>query len=113
MGVWREVGPRLGPLSLLGVAAATALRPSNPRQLEKLILDNILGSKAYDPRMRPAGVNSTAKLREKFCQRGTENWSWKMCESAKSGLTNTEDATLVSVNIFVRGFSKIDDVKME
>ena len=32
---------------------------TNPRQMEKKILDDILSSKAYDPRIRPPGVNST------------------------------------------------------
>lgn len=55
----------------------------NYRQVEKQILDQIMGPRVYDPRIRPAGANGS------------------------------ESATLVFVNIFFRSFSKIDDVKME
>ncbi|XP_023331534.1 glutamate-gated chloride channel [Eurytemora carolleeae] len=55
----------------------------NYRQIEKNILDEIMGPKIYDARIRPAGVNGT------------------------------DEATFVYVNIFFRSFSKIDDVKME
>lgn len=55
----------------------------NYRQEEKKILDLIMGPKVYDSRIRPAGKNGT------------------------------DAATFVFVNIFVRSFSKIDDVKME
>lgn len=55
----------------------------NYRQVEKKVLDEILGPKVYDPRIRPAGENGT------------------------------DAATMVYVNIFFRSFSKIDDVKME
>jgi len=55
----------------------------NYRQVEKKILDEIMGPKVYDSRIRPAGINGS------------------------------EEATLVFVNIFFRSFSKIDDVKME
>jgi len=55
----------------------------NYRQEEKKILDTVMGSNVYDARIRPSGINAT------------------------------DAATLVTVNIFVRSFSKIDDVKME
>lgn len=55
----------------------------NYRQEEKKILDSVLGVDVYDKRIRPSGLNST------------------------------ESATLVDVNIFIRSFSNIDDVKME
>lgn len=55
----------------------------NYRQEEKKILDDVLGAEVYDKRIRPSGLNST------------------------------DAATLVDVNIFVRSFSSIDDVKME
>lgn len=55
----------------------------NYRQEEKKILDSVLGPEVYDKRIRPSGLNST------------------------------DSATLVTVNIFVRSFSSIDDVKME
>ena len=42
-----------------------------------------MGPKVYDARIRPSGINKT------------------------------DNPTIVSVNIFVRSFSKIDDVKME
>ena len=52
------------------------------RQEEKKILDTVMGSTVYDSRIRPSGMN------------------------------DTDAATLVTVNLFVRSFSKIDDVKM-
>ena len=52
------------------------------RQEEKKILDTVMGSTVYDSRIRPNGMN------------------------------DTDAATLVTVNLFVRSFSKIDDVKM-
>ncbi|CAB4058243.1 GRGLCN [Lepeophtheirus salmonis] len=55
----------------------------NYRQEEKRILDRILDSEVYDRRMRPSGMNST------------------------------DDPTIVNVNLYVRSFEKIDDVKME
>merc|ERR1711884_492515 len=60
-------------------------RPKEPnyRQIEKKILDDVLNPEVYDPRIRPAGLNST------------------------------DGATDVYVNVFVRSFSSIDDVKME
>ena len=38
-------------------------QPTNPRLMEKKILDEILGSKSYDPRIRPSGHNSTGEWR--------------------------------------------------
>jgi len=58
-------------------------REVNYRQEEKKILDSVLGPEVYDKRIRPSGLNST------------------------------DSATLVTVNIFIRSFSNIDDVKME
>jgi len=55
----------------------------NYRQIEKDILDEVMGPKVYDPRIRPAGENTT------------------------------DGPSLIYVNVFVRSFSKIDDVKME
>ena len=34
------------------------------------------------------------------------------CRIRPSGMNDTDAATLVTVNLFVRSFSKIDDVKM-
>jgi len=58
-------------------------KETNYRQIEKQILDDVLGPKVYDARIRPAGENTT------------------------------DGPSVVYVNIFVRSFSKIDDVKME
>merc|ERR1719323_594365 len=55
----------------------------NYRKEEKKILDLVMGPSVYDARIRPSGMN------------------------------NTDSATFVTVNLFVRSFSKIDDVKME
>ena len=54
------------------------------RQVEKEIIDDILGSKAYDSRIRPQGENSKAKLQEIFCHRDSSTWSWSRCQLAKS-----------------------------
>ena len=54
----------------------------NYRQVEKKILDEILGPEVYDTRLRPPGQNKSMT------------------------------ATLVYVNIFVRDFSAISDVTM-
>jgi len=55
----------------------------NYRKEEAKILDSVMGTTVYDSRIRPSGINGT------------------------------DSATTVYVNIFVRSFSKIDDVKME
>ncbi|XP_074108192.1 glycine receptor alpha 1 isoform X10 [Cotesia typhae] len=55
----------------------------NYREKEKEVLDDILGEKKYDARIRPSGENGT------------------------------DGPTIVSVNIFLRSISKIDDYKME
>ncbi|XP_055689208.1 glutamate-gated chloride channel isoform X3 [Lutzomyia longipalpis] len=54
----------------------------NFREREKKVLDQILGIGKYDARIRPSGINGTAR-------------------------------TVVSVNMFLRSISKIDDYKME
>ncbi|XP_069688592.1 glutamate-gated chloride channel isoform X3 [Periplaneta americana] len=56
----------------------------NFREKEKQVLDQILGPGRYDARIRPSGINGTA-----------------------------DAPTIVSVNIFLRSISKIDDYKME
>ncbi|XP_073845614.1 glycine receptor alpha 1 isoform X16 [Musca autumnalis] len=55
----------------------------NFREKEKKVLDQILGAGKYDARIRPSGINGT------------------------------DGPAVVSVNIFVRSISKIDDVTME
>ncbi|XP_013098435.1 glutamate-gated chloride channel isoform X9 [Stomoxys calcitrans] len=55
----------------------------NFREKEKKVLDQILGAGKYDARIRPSGLNGT------------------------------DGPAYVSVNIFVRSISKIDDVTME
>ena len=59
----------------------------NYRQLEKRILDRILLPTIYDSQIRPKGVSAN--------------------------VTETDGPTKVTVNLFVRSFEKIDDVKME
>ena len=61
--------------------------------MEKKILDEILGKKVYDTRLRPPGQNTSSG------------------DHANDGDTDT-GATLVHVNIFVRDFSAISDVGM-
>lgn len=55
----------------------------NYREEEKKILDSILGRDVYDNRIRPSGHNGT------------------------------DAATIIVVNLYIRSFAKIDDVKME
>jgi hypothetical protein len=38
-------------------------KETNYRQIEKQILDDILGPKVYDPRIRPAGENTTGNTK--------------------------------------------------
>ena len=57
----------------------------NYRQVEKKILDEILGKEVYDTRLRPPGTNNSIST----------------------------SATLVHVNIFVRDFAAISDVGMQ
>lgn len=54
----------------------------NYREEEKKILDTILGKEVYDNRIRPSGSNGT------------------------------DTATIIIVNLYIRSFAKIDDVKM-
>ena len=62
-----------------------AQRKVNYRQVEKKILDEILGKEVYDTRLRPPGTNNSIST----------------------------SATLVHVNIFVRDFAAISDVGMQ
>merc|ERR1719347_77165 len=59
----------------------------NYRQLEKRILDRILSPSIYDSQIRPKG--------------------------AITNMSETDGPTKVMVNLYVRSFEKIDDVKME
>jgi anionic glutamate receptor len=59
----------------------------NYRQLEKRILDRILSPSIYDSQIRPKG--------------------------ATTNVTEMDGPTKVMVNLYVRSFEKIDDVKME
>ena len=58
----------------------------NYREEEKKILDSILGKEVYDNRIRPSGMNGTG--------------------------TSSDAATIIVVNLYIRSFAKIDDVKM-
>ena len=60
---------------------------TNYRQVEKKILDRILSAEIYDSQIRPLGT----ALNE----------------------SDSDESTKVLVNLFVRSFEKIDDVKME
>ena len=74
-----------------------APKETNYRQIEKQILDDVLDEKVYDPRIRPAGENTT----------GGE-WIFEI----QLNLLFSDGPSMVYVNVFVRSFSKIDDVKM-
>lgn len=71
----------------------------NYRQIEKKILDDVLSPDVYDPRIRPAGLNTT----------GEQN---KFAKKEKILNIFLDGPSLVYVNVFVRSFSSIDDVKM-
>ena len=73
-------------------------KETNYRQIEKQILDDVLGPKVYDARIRPAGENSTGERKSKLLIIMT--------------FSILDGPSMVYVNIFVRSFSKIDDVKM-
>ena len=91
----------LTAVSVYTSAQDTPSQPENARQMEKKILDDILGAESYDPRIRPSGINSTgddsvqkvslymqsalAKMKDIFCQRGTPTWSWKRCDFVETG----------------------------
>ena len=68
------------------------------RQEEKKILDKVMGADIYDARIRPSGINKTGDSLHSELVTITYNFP--------------DDPTTVRVNIFVRSFSKIDDVKM-
>ena len=73
----------------------------NYRQIEKKILDDVLNPELYDPRIRPAGLNSTGERRA-----GRER------NKKLSSHFFPDGPSYVFVNVFVRSFSSIDDVKM-
>ena len=76
-------------ISLLLDMLATSLPPppTNFRKVEKKILDQLFSPTVYDSAIRPKGFS----------------------------VNNTDDdgPSIVLVNVFVRSFEKIDDVKME
>jgi len=82
-------------MTVMMVKTTSMLPPSpkvvNYRQVEKKILDQILSPAIYDAHIRPKGTGG-----------GTN-----VTKGADDG------ATLVWVNLYVRSFEKIDDVKME
>ncbi|XP_044017404.1 glutamate-gated chloride channel isoform X8 [Aphidius gifuensis] len=82
--MWPGVLPLVAVLiTLLHPSGCTHTGKVNYRAKEKEVLDDILGEKTYDARIRPSGENGT------------------------------DGPTYVHVNIFVRSISKIDDVTME
>jgi len=77
----------------------------NYREEEKRILDSILGRDVYDNRIRPSGRNGTV-MREV----GEDVFKSRIKPSSCNG---TDAATIIVVNLYIRSFAKIDDVKME
>ena len=69
------------------VVSSRTSKSTNYRQVEKKILDRILSADIYDSQIHPLGI--------------------VMSES------DSDESTKVLVNLFVRSFEKIDDVKME
>ena len=76
-------------LLIIGSSGRNSNSPKlmNYRQLEKRILDRILSPSIYDSQIRPKG--------------------------AMTNVSETDGPTKVMVNLYVRSFEKIDDVKME
>ncbi|CAG2171628.1 unnamed protein product [Oppiella nova] len=65
--------------------SCTGKGTANFRAIEKRILDSIIGDGRYDSRIRPSGANATS---------------------------GADGPALVSINIYVRSISSIDDVTM-
>ncbi|XP_076309353.1 glutamate-gated chloride channel-like isoform X1 [Tachypleus tridentatus] len=81
---WRKNSDgALGLFLFLLLLARCACEKANYRHIEKRVLDSIIGPGRYDSRIRPHGIN------------------------------NTDGPAIVSVNIYIRSISKIDDVTME
>ena len=76
----------------------------NYRQIEKKILDDVLKPDKYDPRIRPAGLNTTGN--------GLLFLNFQMFLLLMKQNIFSDGPSLVYVNVFVRSFSSIDDVKM-
>ena len=76
-------------MTLLVSRMLTNLPPplTNFRKVEKKILDKLFSPDVYDSAIRPKGVSKNT--------------------------TEDDGPTIVLVNVFVRSFEKIDDVKME
>ncbi|CAG2117450.1 unnamed protein product [Medioppia subpectinata] len=75
----------ISSLLLLTQIRTSGKGASNFRAIEKRILDSIIGDGRYDSRIRPSGANASA---------------------------GQDGPALVSINIYVRSISSIDDVTM-
>jgi len=73
----------------LSTRLSTSTKVVNYRQVEKKILDRILSPNIYDSQIRPKGTSNSMNQ------------------------SDSDGPTKVLVNLFVRSFEKIDDVKME
>lgn len=74
----------------------------NYREEEKRILDSILGRDVYDNRIRPSGLNGT----------GMTTTRLKPTKILIFFGLFPDAATIIVVNLYIRSFAKIDDVKM-
>ncbi|XP_043476830.1 glutamate-gated chloride channel isoform X2 [Leptopilina heterotoma] len=82
--MWPGALPLIALLvTLLHPARCMQQKVINFREVEKQILDSILGPKSYDARIRPSGINGT------------------------------DGPAIVRVNLFVRSIATISDIKME
>ncbi|KAH7946361.1 hypothetical protein HPB49_023439 [Dermacentor silvarum] len=86
------------PLGCLPSAAGKA----NFRAIEKRILDSIIGQGRYDCRIRPMGINNTARLLIVL-----------LLGSPNPDPFLVDGPCVVRVNIYLRSISKIDDLSME
>ena len=88
------------------------------RQVETEIMDSVMGPAVYDSRIRPSGINGTGRTTEFSFhpQQSPVKRKWSVAPSIEWVNSKprhiSDGATFVYVNVFVRSFSAINDVKM-
>ena len=120
-------------LCSIGRGARRLFHPINFREKEKEILDLIIGSDRYDSRIRPAGsLNDTSKIYIIFFTvlqcllqftvqkkihiffRIRFNWLYhiKAVQILIRKILVLDAPAMITLNLYVRSISRIDDVKM-
>ena len=88
------------------------------RQVETEIMDSVMGPAVYDSRIRPSGINGTGRTTafSFYPQQSPVKRKWSVAPSIEWVNSKprhiSDGATFVYVNVFVRSFSAINDVKM-